>query len=811
CGLPGKVHSAFYEQARSNGIPYAATTLPMAGYVAADKNGPVTEAETAPSARWKPVVFKKNGPFTTSPDPSDNAVYADELVNYLKTTHGSAAAGGIKGYFLDNEPALWPSTHARIHPGKPTAAELWTKSRDLAKAVKDVDAGAEIYGGVFYGFAEFLNFQDAPDWNREKGPYSWFVDYFLAKMKAASDADGRRLMDALDVHWYPEARGDNRIVFEAANTANDRAARLQAPRSLWDPAYVENSWIATYFRDRLPLIPELNESIGTHYPGTKLSFSEYNYGGCEEITGGIAQADVLGIFGKYGVYNANFWDACSGADKSFVSAAFRMYTNYDGNGGTFGDTRVSAAMSDKVNASIYAAIDGSDEGRLHLVVINKSGQAVNGTFNVTSGANYTVGQVWGFDQTGAAITARPGISAISGNAFSYQLSPLSVHHVVLTASLAGPTTTVTVRARSINPGANLRIEVVDGTAVTGGTVQWSQTFSNLATSFTDYTATIPGTVPANRVRVRFPNDGGNPNRDLEVDYLRVAGTAYQTEAPDTWSIGHWNGAKGCNNSGYLRAQILHCNGYFHYDAGVSSLPAVTVYGDALAPDWSDWSWSTTNNFNNASPVKSGSKSWSAVYTAGWGAVSLRKATPQTTSGYSALRFWVHGGSGGNKDLLFYTQSSDGGGESPSVPFTATAGAWNEITVNLSALGGPAAIARINFQNNAASPQSTVYFDDLRLVAGGGTRVAVAGGQPNEPGFSLSPNPLRENILSLRLDGLPLPTPAVVRITDLLGRVVYQGELTGPEIRLRRPLARGWYVIQVRVGNATFAEKLLVEP
>ena len=34
------------------GIPYKMTTLQMAGYVSADKNGEVSEEEAAPSARW---------------------------------------------------------------------------------------------------------------------------------------------------------------------------------------------------------------------------------------------------------------------------------------------------------------------------------------------------------------------------------------------------------------------------------------------------------------------------------------------------------------------------------------------------------------------------------------------------------------------------------------------------------------------------------------------------------------------------------------------------------------------------------------
>ena len=68
-------------------------------------------------------------------------------------------------------------------------------------------------------------------------------------MKAAEDSAGHRLVDYLDLHWYPEAKGGGaRIVFDTAPTdaaklAAYQEARMQAPRSLWDPAYKESSWI----------------------------------------------------------------------------------------------------------------------------------------------------------------------------------------------------------------------------------------------------------------------------------------------------------------------------------------------------------------------------------------------------------------------------------------------------------------------------------------------------------------------------------------------------------------------------------------
>ena len=80
----------------------------------------------------------------------------------------------------------------------------------------------------------------------------------------------------------------------------------------------------------------MREKIAAQYPGTRLAITEYNYGGGEHISGAIAQADVLGIFGREQVFAAALWDL--GGGSRFIDAAFAAYCNYDGALGRFGDT-----------------------------------------------------------------------------------------------------------------------------------------------------------------------------------------------------------------------------------------------------------------------------------------------------------------------------------------------------------------------------------------------------------------------------------------------------------------------------------------
>ena len=79
---PGKLITVFHERSLSKNA-YSLITLQLAGYVAKDKNGPVSQQETAPSKRWATVVFEKGGDLNLNPDKSDDYVYLDEELNFL--------------------------------------------------------------------------------------------------------------------------------------------------------------------------------------------------------------------------------------------------------------------------------------------------------------------------------------------------------------------------------------------------------------------------------------------------------------------------------------------------------------------------------------------------------------------------------------------------------------------------------------------------------------------------------------------------------------------------------------------------------
>jgi Glycoside hydrolase family 44/Secretion system C-terminal sorting domain len=422
--VPGIVLTTFHDSSRAMGC-YSLITLPAAGYVSRDKNGPVGLGETAPSPRFRQVRMSKGTPFSLQPDTTDADVYVDEEVNFLVSKYGGAATAlGVRGYAVDNEPALWPSTHPRIHPGQTTCAEVIEKNSALAKSVKAVDPDAELFGGVFYGFNEQYNMQQAPDWS-SYSRYGRYANAFLANLRDSSAVAGKRLLDVLDLHWYPDL--DSAVALNENADSLHAFLRMQVPRSLWDSSYVEPGWIGKWFSP-VSLIPNMKTSIANYYPGTRLAITEYNYGGSTHISGGIAVTDVLGIFGKYGVYFASHWGAVQG----YVKSAFQIFRNYDGSRSTFGDISLYSSTSDRSNSSIYASLRSSDPSKMDLIVINKHfTRPITGSFTVLGPRQYHSAESFGFDAASPTITPRSGITSITGNQYGYTIPPLSVVHMVL--------------------------------------------------------------------------------------------------------------------------------------------------------------------------------------------------------------------------------------------------------------------------------------------------------------------------------------------------------------------------------------------
>jgi hypothetical protein len=188
------------------------------------------------------------------------------------------------------------------------------------------------------------------------------IPWFLRTVRQRDSATGERSLDVLTVHYYPEAKD---VATDASNPSLD-ALRLRATRSLWDPTYTDESWI----HDPVMVIPRLKAWVAAEYPGTPIGITEYNMGGGNSISAGLAEADVLGIFGREGIYLATYWTAPKPRSPAWF--AFQMYRHAGANRDRFGETSIRATSSSAGTVSAFAS---KEPGWVDVMLVNNDLQS----------------------------------------------------------------------------------------------------------------------------------------------------------------------------------------------------------------------------------------------------------------------------------------------------------------------------------------------------------------------------------------------------------------------------------------------------
>jgi len=435
----GSSADLFVEQDRRTGSK-TIMTIPMIGWVAkrrleshpydcgfkVSKYGAQQSVDTWDTDCGNGVA--SGGSNITGNDPADtsSAVGADFVspwIAHLTGKYGTAANSGVAFYNLDNEPMLWNSTHRDVHPAATTYDEMRNLTYQYAAAIKSADPSAKTLGPVLWGWCAY--FYSSNDECSEGSDYyghgdMYFVPWYLQQMQAYEQQYGVRILDYLDLHNYPQAGG----VYGSAVDSSTQALRLRSTRSLWDPTYVDESWIDQAIR----LIPRMRDWVNTYYPGTKLAITEYNWGALGSINGALAQADILGIFGRERLDLATLWGPPTYSQPA--AYAFRIYRNYDGLGHGFGEMSVQASSTDQGKLSVYAAERSSDHA-LTVVVINKTSQTLTSKLTI-SGASPTAAKVYRYSSSNLSAIEQLSDISVSGSSFTTDYAPNSITLFVMT-------------------------------------------------------------------------------------------------------------------------------------------------------------------------------------------------------------------------------------------------------------------------------------------------------------------------------------------------------------------------------------------
>lgn len=241
---------------------------------------------------------------------------------------------------------------------------------DYAVAAKAAIPRASVLGPVSCCWFYYWNTAD-PAHKAASGGRD-FLPWFLDQVREHDDALGERTLDYLDLHYYPE----NLIAKDWKNKEGDAvdAWRLRATRSLWDPTFVDESWVGVAagvteqpVPNAVQLLPRMKALIAEHYPGTRLAITEWGFGDLQGPAGGLAAADALGIFGREDVDMALVWP--SPRIGGYVAAAFELYRS---GAPVFAPSSLPVDVSglDQGLLGVYAAQE--TDGTTTLAIVNKS-------------------------------------------------------------------------------------------------------------------------------------------------------------------------------------------------------------------------------------------------------------------------------------------------------------------------------------------------------------------------------------------------------------------------------------------------------
>jgi len=671
---------------------------------------------------------RPDGTAITGNDPNDAFVPSD--VNYIKpdltrlvSKFGQGANGGVKFYILDNEVDAWHATHRDAHPVGATIDEMLGYTKAYGAAVKAADPTAKVIGLEVWNwtgcFTSGYDAQHGQGTDRAAHGNMDVYPYILQQLNAYTQTTGVRPLDYLSIHFYPQGTdggGDN-------STAT-QLLRNRATRQLWDRNYTSESWMNT----KIYAIPHLKDWINTYYPGTKTAITEYSWGGDDTMNGATTMADELGIFGREGLDLATRW----GLPASPSYEAFKLYTNYDGNKSTFGDTSVGATVLNPDYLNTFAAIRSKDDA-LTIMVINKT---LSGTTPVTLNiSNFKAGgpaKVW--QVSSPAIVQQPDAPVNSG-VINLTVPAPSVTLFVVPA--AAPSLT-SLSPSSANAGSGSMTLTVNGTGFNANSkVLWNgAALSRLSMTPTQLTATVPAANLASygSASVTVSNAPGLTSNALTFSITDVTAPATTASVSgSTVTLSATDAGSGIAATYYtidggarqtysapfsVTANSVHTVSFWSVDRAGNTETAKSVSVDASqynfessTQGWVSGGGPITGIATSTTQKFAGARSLAVSFNGAAGGSSVSIAAPSTPAGKTiTFHVWIPSGSQISSIQPYAQDHNWAWSGSWKAIGSLQTNAWNTITVTVpSNAATPLQVLGVQFSTSAAWT-GTCYVD-----------------------------------------------------------------------------------------------------
>lgn len=261
----------------------------------------------------------------------------------------------LRYWDMDNEPEIWQGTHDDIWPIQPDAETFMQMYFDAAKKAREKYPGIKLMGPVPANEWQWYN------WNGSKisykgNQYVW-LEYFILRVAEEQQISGIRLLDVLDIHFYPAETVPSdivqlhRVFFDENYNYPGANGVKRSGTGIWDNSITKeyifkrcNNWLEVY--------------MGPEH-GVKLSVSEIGIEGSDPNVTASWYASTIGEFVKNGVAILTPWTWKRG-----MNEVLHLFSNYTK------DFYIEGTSSQEMYLSSYPTISGNRDS-LTVFIVNR--------------------------------------------------------------------------------------------------------------------------------------------------------------------------------------------------------------------------------------------------------------------------------------------------------------------------------------------------------------------------------------------------------------------------------------------------------
>lgn len=415
----------------------------LLGKAASSKDNNFNDWEYNSSQWWDGVNQNLAGGGVVNTSGGSDALVEGDPDLYLMDWNADSTTGILEHWFgenglglpeenlvywnMDNEPEIWAGTHDDVMPVQVSADEFIDRYIDVAKKARAKYPDIKLCGPVTANEWQWYNYADE-DLYLDGSYYCW-LEYFIKRVADEEKASGIRLLDVLDIHWYPNESNSADVV-QLHRVFYDRdynypgANGVKTINGGWDSG-LQKEFIFGRVEDWL------NEHFGVNH-GVGLGMSEFGTNSSDPNINSVVYASMLGTFANHLVELFSPWHWREG-----MWEVLHLYSRYAH------PVNLGTSSSSNSVVSGYSSIS-TDGDSLTVILVNRHLSAsrevvVNlSDFDVSDG-NYSLLQLSSLPESETFVShtnnalVEKAVS-VSDQSFTLDLPSLSTTAVLLTGT-----------------------------------------------------------------------------------------------------------------------------------------------------------------------------------------------------------------------------------------------------------------------------------------------------------------------------------------------------------------------------------------